>query len=287
MRKLFTKILLPVNFNDNTSALIQKAVSIANDFSCDLHLLHVHTPVTTIPLLHDGHFTGAYLTHSSQPEKEKLSQLKETCLKHLNYGLKVSHSLQTGNWQAIMKSTIISEHIDLALIPIKNKHIWGTFLNKININKLARQTQCPVLTISSQFNIHQLNNILVPVGDTLPIRKLTLATWLALQCKGNIHLMSNTSTGNPQDKKSKWCMMRAYQLLRDYTGVNIHCNLGSGQNGIKGMLEQANAVKADLIVVNSGKESSPGGWFSRMMGNYLYKQSAIPVLTVDTNNYHY
>ena len=35
MKKLFHKILVPVNFNRNTAMLLEKAIQIANEFSCD------------------------------------------------------------------------------------------------------------------------------------------------------------------------------------------------------------------------------------------------------------
>jgi hypothetical protein len=45
-------------------------------------------------------------------------------------------------------------------------------------------------------------------------------------------------------------------------------------------LAYAKNVKADIIVVNPGKESVLKGWFSRWFGKYLYKESNIPVLTI-------
>ncbi len=280
MKKLFTKILVPVNFNRNTALAMQKAVQVANEFQCDVHVLHVQTPFAIMPFLYEGYFsTSTYESHA-KTAAVKLQQLREIYSIKLNDGLLMTISQELGDWQTMMKKTIISEHADLVLIPKHPKRFFGALIQKINVNKLIQQTQCPVLTVTRRFNIHHLQNIVVPVGDTLPIRKLTMATYLARQSNGYIHLMGSSGKNKNEEKRSNWCMTRAYQLLRDYTQVNIHCSISTDNNSIGGMLAVAKNVKADLIVVNNGKETQPDGWLNRLLGKYVYKESNIPVLTV-------
>lgn len=280
MKKLFTKILVPVNFNRNTALALQKAIEVANEFHCDVHVLHVQTPLAIMPFLYEGFFSTAIYASHTRTGTLKLQQLRDVYGKKLNDGLLMTISQELGDWQTMMKKTIIAEHSDLVLIPKHPKRFFGALIQKININKLTQQTQCPVLTVTRRFNIHQLRNIVVPVGDTLPIRKLTMATYLARQSNGNVHLMGSAGKNKKEEKRSNWCVTRAYQLLRDYTQVNIHCSIGIDHNGTDGMLAVAKNVKADLIVVNSGKETQPAGWLNRLLGKYVYKESNIPVLTV-------
>jgi len=280
LKKLFTKILVPVNFNRNTALVMQKAVQIANEFRCDVHLLHVQTPLAIMPFLYEGYFSTTIYESHARTAAGKLQQLREIYGKRLDDGLLMTISQELGDWQTMMKKTIIAEHTDLVLIPKHPKRFFGALIQKININKLIQQTQCPVLTVTRRFNIHHLQNIVVPVGDSLPIRKLTMATYLARQSNGNVHLMGNAGKNKKEEKRSSWCVTRAYQLLRDYTQVNIHCSITADHNGMDGMLTVAKNVKADLIVVNSGKETQPAGWLNRLLGKYVYKESNIPILTV-------
>lgn len=40
---------------------MQKAVQVANEFHCDVHVLHVQTPLTILPFLYEGFFaTNVY-----------------------------------------------------------------------------------------------------------------------------------------------------------------------------------------------------------------------------------
>ncbi len=284
MKKLFHKILVPVNFNRNTAMLLEKAIQIANEFSCDLHLLHVQSPAPLVPLLQNGLKPKKTPAHNGNEAESKLLHLKNEFSNQLHDGLLIQVSLESGNWQTVIKNTIITRHIDLVLIPKNRKKFIGALIQSININKLSQQTRCPVLTITSKFNLHHLQNIVVPVGEHVPIRKLTLATYLARQNNGYVHLMSSSGKAGVEFKKRKWCMTKAYQLLRDYTNVKVHCNMDTYPNNTIKTLDYANNIQADLIVVNAGKESQPSGWLNRLLGRYLYKESNIPVLTVAPQN---
>jgi len=278
MQKIFNRILIPVNFSRNTSLVMDKAVEVANKFHCDILLLHVVTPGRIIPYLYDGYLTGTFIKSSMEEAEEKAALLKQEYRSMLNDGLQLSSLVVMGSWQVSMKETIIAQHIDLVIIP-KYRKMYGTALiRRININKLSLQTQCPVLTVTRSFNINHLLNIVVPINDYVPVRKLALATYLAREVNGNIHLMA--VGGNlPARKTGKKYLFKAYRLLSDYSTINIRCAM-PGDDSAASTLAYARNVKADLIVVNTGKESRLRGWWNKLMGKYLYKESGIPVLTI-------
>ncbi|HEX7846227.1 MAG TPA: universal stress protein, partial [Chitinophagaceae bacterium] len=146
--------------------------------------------------------------------------------------------------------------------------------------QLAQQAQCPVLTVTEDFDSGHLQNIVVPVDDFLPIRKLSFATYLAKKANAVIHLMSSGDRSNEEDIKRTRCLTKAYQLLKEYSHVKVYCTAHSGNSIAEDTLTYAKNVNADLIVVNPGRESVMKGWFSRWMKNYLYRKSNIPVLTI-------
>jgi nucleotide-binding universal stress UspA family protein len=278
MKKIFNRILVPVNFNRNTALVIDKALQLANHFSCDIHILHVQSP-TTIPFLYNGFFPESFVKSSNTELVKKMKLLEEHCKPKLDDGLLVTTAVVLGNWQAIMKETVIREHIDLVIIP-KNKYRFGTALiQQINLNRLSQQTQCPVLTVTAQFNINELQNIVVPINDCLPVKKLTLATYLSRQANGRIHLMGGGGN-SPGGRNKRRYLIKAYQLLTDYGNVKIHCALPENYDNPASTLSYAKHVNADLIVINTGKESLHKGWWNKLVGKYLYKESDIPVLTI-------
>jgi len=279
MQKLFTRILVPVSFNRGTGLAIDKAIQLANRFACDIHLLYVRPVPGLIPFLHAGYFSGATTPSANKNVARKLKRLEDSSREKLQDGLLISSSVIPGNWQSVMKQTIIAEHIDLVVVPGKRNRLPRALIHGINLNTLSLQTQCPVLTVTSRFNISQLQNIVVPVGDCLPVKKLTIATYLCREVDGNIHLMGSGDYSHNGGEKKRF-LIKAYKLLNDYGHVKIHCSLSGDLDNPASTLAYAREVQADLIVVNTGKESLLNGWWNRLMGKYLYRESDIPVLTI-------
>lgn len=280
MKKLFNHILVPVHFNRNTAMLIEKAIQVANRFTCDIHLLYVQTPVLTIPYVYDGHFPGTMSAESYEESASKLKNLLDEYRSHLDDGLLMTSAIAMGSWHLMIKEQVITKHIDLVVWPRNERKTFSSGFSNLDVNLLSQQTQCPVLTVTQDFDADHLQNIVVPVDDFLPIRKLTAATYLARHFNAVIHLMGGRSASFVYDKQKARCLTRSYQLLRDYTNVKVHCSTQQGHAIAEDTLAYAKNVNADLIVVNTGKESILKGWFNRWMRNYLYKQSDIPVLTI-------
>ena len=134
------------------------------------------------------------------------------------------------------------------------------------------------MTITRNLNANQLQNIVVPVFDPLPLKKLTMATYLSFETGGCIYLMGKEDdvTARP----GKGYLLRAYQLLSEFGKMNIRCALQGREESGASTLAYAKIVKANLIVINPGKESRLRGLWNKLRGKYLSRESDIPVLTV-------
>lgn len=278
MRKLFTKILVPVNFNRNTNWSLNKAVQLANKFDCDVLLLHAHAPTSAIPFLPAGLLPGLSARFSEDDVAMKMKELEARFKPGLKEGLMMSALVRTGYWQAIMKDVIIAEHIDLTLVPRSQKALGSSVIRRININKLSQQTGCPIMTITRNLNADLMQNIVVPIFDLLPVKKLTMATYLSLETSGCIYLMGKDRPARSEDDKGY--LMRAYQLLSEFGKLNIQCALEGNEDDAGSTLAYAKNVNANLIVVTPGKESRLRGLWNKLRGKYLCSESDIPVLTV-------
>ena len=262
----------------NATLALDKAIQIANRFSCDIHLVYIHS-ARNFNVFQNIIKNREHHNLKTERNSVKLKELEERCRRKLLDGLITTSSLESGNWQMNMKQTIITEHIDLVIVSKRRKRIGNSFKNQIDLNRLSQQTQCSILIVTRKFNLSHMQNIVVPVNEFLPVRKLTIATYICRELNGSIHLMGNSSSTS-KEKSGKRHLIKAYQLLSDYGHVKIHCSLPGSYENEGSTLSYARNVKADLIVVNSGRESLLFGWWNRLMGNYLYWESEIPVLTV-------
>ena len=278
MQKLFTKILVPVAFNRNTRWSVEKAVQLANKFGCDLFLVHALAPSRSLFNLYNSFFTGSVLVDSRNEIYKKLKNLELELRPKLKEGLLLSSAVSVGYWQSVLKDFIIAEHIDLALIPRNHRRFKSPVLRSININRLSQQTGCPIMTITRNFNVNHLRNVVVPIHDHLPVKKLLVAHYPTMETGCNIYLMSNNSDAATMTEKDY--LMKAYQLLTDIDKVGIHCALRDNLDTAAGTLAYARDISANLIVVNPGRESSLRGWWNHLKGKQLCSESDIPVMTV-------
>jgi len=278
MQKLFTKILLPVAFNRNTRWSVEKAVQLANKFDCDIHLLHVQVPPVTLPMLYNKLLSGSLAKSSGNDLSQKMKVLEQQLKPKLKDGLLVTSTIVPGHWQSVLKDMIIAEHINLTVIPRNRRKHSSALIQRVNINRLSQQTNCPVMTVTRGFNANHLQNIVVPVNGLLPVKKLTIATYLSLESSGHIYLMSGENQSSA-DRKEGY-MLKAYQLLSEFGKLNIHFAVQNNYDPAAGTLAYAKNVHADLIVVNPGQESRLRGWWNKLRGKYLCRESDIPVMTV-------
>ncbi len=278
MQKLFTKILVPVAFNRNTRWSVDKAIQLANKFDCDLLLLHVQPPPVTFPFLYNAISSGSFIRSTQADLSKKMRMLEQESKPKLKDGLLMTSVVLVGYWQPVLKDVIIAEHIDLALIPRNQRRFGSAILRRISVNKLSQQTKCPIMTITRNFNANHLQTIVVPVHDLLPVKKLTMATYLSLEASSDIFLMGTNHPASG-DKENGY-LMKAYQLLSDLGKLNIHCALQDNGDTAAGTLAYAKNVHANLIVINPGQESRLRGIWNRLRGKYLCRESDIPVLTV-------
>ena len=259
--------------------VIEKAIAIANEFRCDIFLLYNHSRFISFP--YTTHASGIMDAGHPSTEDKKMKELVEHYKSQLKEGLTLHGEIMSGSWFDMMKKFIIAHHIDLVVLPGNSRQLWGALIRKLNINRLARITSCPVLVVSQHFDIAHLRNIVVPVDGCLPVRKLTAATYIAKRSDSIIHLMGFKKSFHEKDPvDTKW-LTKAYQLLRDHTQLKIHRSSSYGHSVASNTLSYAKLVEADLIVVNPGKESVLGGtWTRRILGKYIYKESTIAVLTI-------
>lgn len=279
MKNYFNRILVPVLFSQETNESLARVTEIANELGCDLHLLHVQVPSKVFPFVHNGYISSSFFTSKLHDCQVKMEQLVENCRGQLADGLLINGSVLAGSWQSHLKESIIKFDIDLVVIPARNGKA-NDGLRILNINRLSQQTQCPVLSLTNDFAFGHLQNIVVPIKDFLPVRKLTAATFLSRKFNATVHLLGQRGNTSTLDKQHTDSLIKAYQLMSEYTSVKIHCISENKESAAADAMAYAKEVSAGLIVVNPGKESLLKSFFNRWLPKNLVIESNIPVLTI-------
>jgi hypothetical protein len=148
------------------------------------------------------------------------------------------------------------------------------------VSRLLKKVECPVLNIIPEPEANPIRNIVLPVGDFLPMRKLLLATYLAKLSHSTIHLVSSGSKRPVTPGEETGSLEKSYRLLRENTNLSVECRTMPDENLAEAAWAYAKKIKADLILIGPGRESLLSGWLSTLRSRRLFNVSRIPVMTV-------
>jgi nucleotide-binding universal stress UspA family protein len=267
------KILVPVDFSVNTGLAVKKAIGLAGTEKTELHLLHVVSPRVPLELL---------------VAKNELDRLGQKIWESHPELLLKTHVLKGYSVQRMIIECAKMLTPDLIIIGKQNdRRSWAAFpprncffSRNIAPDLLARKSNCPVFTTKQGSEDGRFRIIVVPVRSFLPERKLDWAILLARKYRAQVHLLAiqqqEQGGGLPQ------VFLKAYHQLRENLHHPIEFSTITGNDAARAILNYAELVSADLILVNPATESGAGGFMgSRHMSDLLGRNSKIQVLDME------
>lgn len=280
MQKLFNKILVPVDFSSRTKTIAEKAMDIAKQYNCSIHLLHVFTisPFSAV-VTTGGHTNVPYEIVDNKKELEyRLASLVDYIGLLSDRPIKVDYSLLMGSWDQAIIDLINLEGFDLVIIGQK-----GRLRNKrkmfLNPDSIAAKTNIPVITVPSNRRLTKLYSIVIPITDFLPVRKLMYGIYIASKYNTTLKLLGIETQSTSE--KVRAYSRKAYELVYDNSTVKVELQTIAAENVAEAVNNFALANSADLIIVNPGTQTKMPGLFSSLLGRVLQKYSAPPVLTIN------
>jgi nucleotide-binding universal stress UspA family protein len=259
VEKILHQLLVVVNFSENFRTRMEQVIRLANELGCDVHLLHVCKK--------NLKNRSGKLEHSRAALMEWQGKLASRMAKGR---LLHSHSCLADPAKFI-RQYVEMHHIDLVIMNQHRPFPWSKLLRKINIDSLARQLNCPVLNIPAETRDSGFKNIILPVTDSLPLRKIQFAAYLASYHNAQIHLLA---------AENCHYLNKTSQLLKEHTNLAITCHISKGLNMAANLMAYGQELKADLIMVQAGKESRLPGILNTIFSRFIFSASRIPVMAV-------
>ncbi|MBN9382930.1 MAG: universal stress protein [Chitinophagaceae bacterium] len=272
MKKLFNHMLVPVDWVDD-EGILQQAFYMADRLQCQVHLLY-HVPT--------AHCAGV------------AGKLKASIRERHPFLTDPSISLEV-NTEAVFPEKQIVEYslrhsVDLILLVRKKRPGHPLFYHPAgaDIDRLVDRTHCPVLSVLEQPSFTSLKNIVLPVGDHLPMRQLLFATYLGRTVNSTIHLVAPGSSDPGFAVEARGNLHKCYRLLRENTNLSIECMASPGEDLERAVWDYARKIKADLILTSPGAASMFSGFWNKLRGKLLRRfgsrpssdASQIPVMTI-------
>lgn len=284
MPKKLYNILVPVDFSGRSKWAISKAIELANNFQCNIHLVHVVSK-NLLPLLpiEASNILPYDFTVDMNHARKKLELLKERYQHHLVGGGKIEISLLQGSRSHELHRYIEQYDMDLVVIGLAKFNLVHRILSSVSISRLARKTSVPVLAIRSSGLVSHFKKIVLPLTNDVPVRRVQLATMLARSFRSTVYLVSLRKE-NDDANGAQMVLNKTLEVVQSLSTIPVQCFLLEGQNLAKSTLEFSKRINADLIMANPLKEFHMPGWWNRITRKLLTYGSKIPVITVDKKN---
>ena len=281
MSGLFKSILVPVDFSVNTEVAVKQALELACLHGSTIHLLHVIRPKTmwnsffgctrTVPHVAD--------TYSSENVMIKLQQWGRT-IEETMPNSKVNTYVREGAVRTEIQDAAREIKPHLIIIGKDRYHKYSSLFNPICPNELARSTGYPVLTVVRRAINTKIKIIVVPVGSFIPTRKIELVIELAKKYRAAVHLVTIPNKIDFKETKES-SFLETYRILKTGLTNPIEHHILKGNNLPKAILEYAECIKADLILVNPRSETKISNLTGKHINDALTTSSKLKILSVE------
>jgi nucleotide-binding universal stress UspA family protein len=280
MPKTFYNLLVPVDFTVKSKWAISKAIDLANNFNCNIHLVHVvSTDLFPFIPIEAGSIFPYDMAIDAENARVKLEAMRDTYRHHLCGGGSIEISLLQGNKSEQLAKYIEQYEMDLVVVGLSKFNLVHRVLSSVSISKLARKTNVPVLAIRSSGLVSHFKKIVLPLTSEIPVRRLQLATMMARSYRSTVYLVSLRKDDNTTEN----ILNKALEVVQSLSTIPVQCFMLEGKNLAKSTLEFSKRINADLIMANPLTEFIMPGFWNRLTRKLLSYDSKIPVITIDKN----
>src|SRR5687768_9126284 len=164
MPKTFYNILVPVDFTVKSKWAISKAIDLANNFNCNIHLVHVVSGqlFPYIPI-EAGSIFPYDMAIDAENARVKLEAMRDTYRHHICGGGNIEISLLQGIKSEQLAKYIEQYQMDLVVVGLSKFNLVHRVLSSVSISNLARKTNVPVMAIRSSGLVSHFKKIVLPL----------------------------------------------------------------------------------------------------------------------------
>ena len=272
-------IMVPVDFTNKNKWAIAKAIELANNFNCNIHLVHVlFKPILPFIPIDKSYFTP-YESHVDLKLcREQLADLKASFKNQLCGEGSIEISLLQGHPQQQFTRYIEKYEMDLVVVGLSKFNLFQRIISSITISSLARKTNVPVLAVRASGLVSHFKKIVLPLHEDIPLQRIKLATMLARPFKSTVYLVSLRKNLNSSEDN---ILNKTLEVVQSISTIPVQCFLLEGQNLAKSTLDFSKRINADLIMDHPKKEFRLPGFWNKITNKFLSYGSKIPVMTVD------
>lgn len=273
------RILVPVDFSENSVFAVDIAVRIANSLKSKLRLMHVRTGKQYFPdfakdnprfIIEDN--DEAYMAHLVDRAKARYD---------VENGV-VDYKFRQGN---VVKEITNQAHYDDSIIIVCGTHGVSGFEDRwigSNAYRLVSNAPCPVLAVRKEMDVSGEHKILIPI-DWQKVSRMIVPNVTGFAKIINAKLLIVGVT-----RRSRWSipgLIAAYvrqveRFLRKSYIDDFESQMIDGTEGPKDMLDYAKSHGVTIIALPVKRSGNPFENVFYPFANELLNMSDLPVLAI-------
>ena len=269
--KTFHNILVPVDFAIKTRWAILKAIELANNFDCDIHLVHVYSK----PLFRLGRLEGMYLlpyetTIDLERAAAKLENLKDNYIPFMKGG-KIEISLLHGNPKKELARYIKQFNMDLVVTGFPAFNPLHTMFSSFSAGMITSETNIPVLAVRAGGIVSHFKKIVLPVHKELPESRIQLATFLAKSFDSTVYL----AVMRKDIEHGQHFLNKALHLVQSISSIPVQCFMLEGKSLAKSTMRFSKKINADIVFSNKTEFQFAKFW-RKLLSKIIQTDSGLP-----------
>lgn len=270
MPNKYYNILVPVDFTRKNKWAITKAIEMANQMDCNIHLVNIVRPSL---------FSSISPYESHVDRMNSYDQLKDLSVSYSNQlcgNGKIEISLLEGNPVDRLTEYIKDYEMDMVVMGLSN-NLFQRMTSTIPVSKLAQMTNVPVLAVGSKGLGHHFKKIILPLYNELSLQRIRMAAALARSFKSTIYMIT-LRDGNTTPEK---IINEGLNIAGNIPSVSAQGFILEGNDLEKTTIDFAKRINGDLIMVDRPEENRLQGWWNKFANKILSYGSEIPVMTMN------
>ncbi len=275
---LASKILVPIDFSDQSMLALGQALNLAKMKNSDIVLLSVVKEQSIMQSL----FIDDKSDELKKRVKEKLDSI---CLDYAKeYSVNIETMVSKGKIYA--KINEVSEMISADLIVMGTNGSQGKSSTIIgsNAEKVVRLSKCPVITIKGKSHRDGCENIILPLDlEKETKEKVTYALEYARYWNATIRVVSVVLRDNQEIRERLNKNLNQVESFINKAGVKCTAELIEGEKKQTlgdFVFEYGKRFKADLIIIMTKKEELSLSNNISVTARYIINNSEIPVMSI-------
>ncbi len=267
------RIIVPIDFSEESMKGLDLAVIYANKFFCDIQMVHVQSKKHGRLQVH---FENQYNSIVENFE-EIISEYKPK----LNAVSRLTYIIKTGS---VHEEVVNQAHaFDDSIIICSTNGTSGLsdFILGSNAYRIIQSTDKPVISVYSNKYIGDVKRIVLPLDITKETReKVPLVAAIAKAFGAEVHIVKVASSDSEGIQNKLEIFATTVRKYFDQENVSYKTSFLIGENITDITIEYAKTIDADLIAIMTEQTTALS---NIILGSYAYQMlntSPIPVLSV-------